>query len=267
MLTPEPAKAREFFGKLLGWTYVEIPGWAIGCRSTVSDIGGIFDLASPSTPPGTRPLIGVMVKVDNADAIVAKATSLGGAAMPAFDIMDQGRMAVCHDPNGAEFDLWQPKRMQGFDVDSRQHGAPSWFETLTTDIDRATSFYSELFGWTPEVKQMPGYEYTVFKLADAYVAGMMPILPDMGEMRPHWGTYFTVDDVDKTTSEAAKLGATCACRSRTFPGVGRMSGITSPQGVNFYVISIRHARRIEAADQARQRRRRSSAQAGCRRDR
>ena len=26
MLTPQPAQARAFFGKLLGWTYVEIPG-------------------------------------------------------------------------------------------------------------------------------------------------------------------------------------------------------------------------------------------------
>jgi predicted enzyme related to lactoylglutathione lyase len=64
---------------------------------------------------------------------------------------------------------------------------------------------------------MPEFVYTTFKLADAYVAGMMPILPDMGEMRPHWGTYFTVSDVDKTTSEAASLVRRCACRSRTFP--------------------------------------------------
>ena len=84
---------------------------------------------------------------------------------------------------------------------------------------------------------MPEFVYTTFKLGDAYVAGMMPILPDMGEMRPHWGTYFTVDDVDKTTSEAAKLGATVCMPLKDIPGVGRMSGITSPQGVNFYVIT------------------------------
>ena len=109
-VTPQPAKAREFFGKLLGWTYVEIPG--IGHRIQVDgrDVGGIFDLASPNTPPGTPPLIGVMVKVDSADATVAKVARAWRHAMPAFDIMDQGRMAVCHDPNGAAFDVWEPKK-------------------------------------------------------------------------------------------------------------------------------------------------------------
>ena len=31
-------------------------------------------------------------------------------------------MAVCHDPNGAEFDIWEPKAMPGTDADSSLHG-------------------------------------------------------------------------------------------------------------------------------------------------
>ena len=68
MLTPRPAEARAFFGALLGWTYTEIPGMGQRCRSAGEDIGGLFDLEGPNTPPGTPPLIGVMVKVDSADA-------------------------------------------------------------------------------------------------------------------------------------------------------------------------------------------------------
>ena len=67
---------------------------------------------------------------------------------------------------------------------------------MTTDVDRASKFYAALFGWTPEAMPMPGFDYTTFKLGDAYVAGMMPITPEMGTMRPHWGTYFTVNDAD-----------------------------------------------------------------------
>jgi len=239
MLTPQPAAAREFFGKLLGWAYVEMPG--LGHRVQVGghDIGGVFDLASPNTPPGTPPLIGVLVKVDSADATCEKATSLGGTAKPAFDIMDQGRIAVCIDPNGAHFDVWEPKKGLGTDADSNHHGAPSWFETLTTDVDRAKTFYSGLFGWTPEVNSMPGFEYTTFKLGTDYVAGMMQITPQMGngKLRPHWGTYFTVTDADATAREAAKLGAQLCVPVRDIPAVGRFCGITSPQGVTFYVIT------------------------------
>jgi predicted enzyme related to lactoylglutathione lyase len=180
-----------------------------------------------------------MMKVESADAVADKVTSLGGQAKPAFDIMDQGRMAVCFDPNGAEFDVWQPKKGPGTDVDSTLHGAPSWFETLTTDVDRATAFYSGLFGWTPEPMESPALgliNYTVFKLGNAPVAGMLQITPQMGNMPPHWATYFTVSDADQTLREALELGAKICVTMKEVPSVGRICGITSPQGVTFYVI-------------------------------
>jgi len=236
MLTPQPDRARAFFGHLLGWSYFEMPGLGHGMRVGGRDVGGLFDIDGPNTPPGLTPLIGVMVKVDNVDAVCAKIRSLGGTAKPAFDILEQGRMAVCTDPNGAQFDVWEPKKMHGTDVDSALHGAPCWFETLTNDVDRATEFYSGLFDWTPDVMWMPGYHYTTFKLGDAYVAGLMRITPEMGTMRPHWGTYFTVKDVDETARGAVGLGARLCVPARDIPGVGRFCGITSPQGVTFYAI-------------------------------
>lgn len=236
MLTPEPNQACRFFGELLGWTYGEIPGLGHLIKVAGHDIGGLFDLNGPNTPPGTRAHIGVMVKVESADAIVEKATSLGGKARPAFDIMENGRMSVCHDPNGAEFDVWEPKKMAGTDVDSALHGAPSWFETLTTDVDRAAKFYSSLFGWQREPSQIPGMQYTHFKQGGTSIAGMMPITPQMGAMRPHWGTYFTVNDIDGAAQKAMALGAKLCVPVTEVPTVGRFCGINSPQGVMFYAM-------------------------------
>ena len=240
MLTPQPAEARAFFGKLLGWTYVEMPGMGHSVQVGGRNIGGLFDLEGPNTPKGTPPLIGVMVKVESADAVCKKVTSLGGKAKPAFDVMDQGRMAVCTDPNGAEFDVWEPKKLLGTDVDSTLHGAPSWFETMTTDVNRAAAFYSGLFGWTKDVTPTPGSNYTTFTHGTTPVAGMMTITPQMGKLRPHWGTYFTVKNADETAREAVDLGARLCVAPRDIPGIGRFCGITSPQGVTFYVIKYSH---------------------------
>jgi predicted enzyme related to lactoylglutathione lyase len=198
------------------------------------DIGGLFDIDGPNTPPGMAPVIGVMVKADSADATCEKVAALGGQAKPVFDIGEQGRMAVCFDPNGGEFDVWEPRAMQGSDADRTLHGAPSWTEAMTTDVARATAFYSELFGWTPEVKHMPGVDYTVFKLGGADVAGLMQRPAEW--IKPHWGTYFTVDDADEAARVAQGLGATLFVPPMDIPGIGRFCGIKSPQGVMFYVI-------------------------------
>jgi hypothetical protein len=237
MLTPRTAEAREFYSSLLNWNYVEMPG--VGYRVQVDghDIGGLFDLDSPQTPPGTPAHIGVMVKVDSADKTTERVKALGGTAMPPFDVFDQGRMAVCFDPNGAPFDIWEPKAGPGMDADTSQHGATSWFESMTTDVDRASKFYAALFGWKPEAMPMPDFTYTTFKLGDDFIAGMMPILPNMGPMPPHWGTYFTVRNVDEMAGLAAKLGATLCVPPQDIPNVGRFCGVTSPQGVTFYVIT------------------------------
>lgn len=236
ILTPDPKAARDFFGKLLGWKYSMIP--TIGHRIQVGgrDVGGLFDLASPQTPPGTPPHIGVMIKVDSADAVAEQVVALGGRTLPPFDIMFQGRMAVCFDPNGANFDVWQPKAGAGTDVDAHAVGAPSWFESMTTDVARGRAFYQALFGWVAETMDMGDFEYTTFKLGDTYVAGMMAITPEMGAIPPHWAVYFTVADVDATATLATELGATICVPPQDVPGVGRFVGITSPQGVTFFVI-------------------------------
>jgi predicted enzyme related to lactoylglutathione lyase len=236
MLTPQPADAREFFGKLLRWTYAEIPGIGHSVKVGGRDIGGLFDLDGPNTPKGIPPCIGVMVKVESADATCEKVTSLGGRVKPPFDIMGNLRMAVCFDPNGANFDLWEPKKAHGTDVDSNLPGSPSWFETMTTDIDRATKFYSELFGWSAEATPLPGLNYTTFKLGATPVAGMLQITPQMGNVTPYWVTYFTVTDAEATAREAVLLGATLCMTMKEVPGVCRFCGITSPQGVTFRVV-------------------------------
>ena len=125
-------------------------------------------------------------------------------------------MAVCHDPNGANFDIWEPKKMPGTDADSSLHGSPSWSETLTTDVGKAREFYCSLFGWTADVKHMPGMDYTVFRNEGTDIAGLMAIPhPDIP---PHWGTYFTVNDADEAARVAQENRSHDLCPAHGHPG-------------------------------------------------
>ncbi len=238
ILTPEPGKARAFFASLLGWTYTPLPGdMGHGIHVDGKRVGGIFDLAAPGTPPGTPPGIGVMIRVDDADAVGERIRKLGGKAAPGVDVMDQGRMVACVDPTGAAFDLWQPRKSPGMEAEGTEHGAPSWFESITPDVARASKFYATLFGWKAEAMEMPGFTYTSFKLGETWVAGMMAPVPEMGEMPPFWGVYFTVRDVDATVAAAEKAGASVCVPANDVPGVGRFAGLISPQGVMFSVMT------------------------------
>lgn len=240
MLTPDLAGSQDFYAKVFGWTYAELPGMG-GAIAMVDgqEIGGVWDLNSPNTPKGTPPCIGVMIRTDSCDALAAKVQSLGGTSKPPFDIMTNGRMGECFDPNGAQFDTWQPIEKPGMTADPMSHGVPSYFETMTTDVAKATAFYTGSFGWTASVKDMGGMEYTTFLLGDQPVAGMMPIAPQMGPIPPHWGVYFTVKDADAAAATAKSLGATLFIPPMDIPGVGRFAGVISPQGVRFYIINYR----------------------------
>ncbi len=236
ILTPAPEAAREFYAALFGWNYVETPG---GHIILVDDqpIGGLWDVNGPQTPPGTPAVIGVMVKVTDADATSARSAELGGEGKPGFDIPPQGRMAECIDPNGARIDVWQPGTSPGATAPATMHGVPSWFETITSDVARARAYYEQLFGWTSTSADMGGFAYTTFSLGEMPVAGMMPLTPEMAGIPSHWGVYVTVDDVDAATAKVTALGGTIFIPPMDIPTVGRFSGMLSPQGVRSYLIT------------------------------
>ena len=239
ILSPDPDKARDFFATLLGWEFTEMPGMGHGIKVGGRNIGGLFNTVSERTPNGMQAVLGVMIKVERADATVEQIRSLGGKADPAFDIGPAGRMAVCHDPNGAKFDLWEPKAMHGTDVDSTLHGAPSWYETITSDTERAGQFYTTLFGWTPTVSTASGFPYTSYDLDGTPVAGMMRLTREMVAqgMFPDWRVYFTVKDADEAATMAVAAGGTICVPPTDIPGIGRFCGIISPEGITFYTIT------------------------------
>jgi uncharacterized protein len=111
-----------------------------------------------------------------------------------------------------------------------QHGAFSWCELMTTDVEAAKAFYTKLFGWDSEVMSMPGMTYTVVKVGGKGIGGIMTIPKEAKGTPPMWGTYVTVDDVDLTARTAEQLGAKILVPPMDIPTVGRFCVIQDPQG-------------------------------------
>ena len=144
-----------------------------------------------------------------------------------------GRMAVCADPTGAVFCLWQSKDHIGAEL-VNEHGTLTWNEIMTPDIAKASEFYVELFGWAAEVTDLGPMQYTSFLLKDRQTAGGMSSPAD--GIPAHWGVYFCVDDTDALVEQAKGLGATVFAEPTDIPP-GRFATLTDPQGAMFNVLT------------------------------
>ncbi len=123
------------------------------------------------------------------------------------------------------------------DEKTKKHGAISWSELATGDVDAAKSFYGQLFGWSFENAPMEEMTYTMVKANGEEVAGMMTIPAEAGPMPPTWGIYVTVDDVDAAAERAVALGGKIFLPPQDIPEVGRFCVIGDPQGAFISMIT------------------------------
>lgn len=111
--------------------------------------------------------------------------------------------------------------------ENEKHGSFSWNELATTDTTAALEFYTKLFGWNTEVMHMEFMDYTVLKVGDRMVGGVMQA-PAGAPVA--WTGYVTVDDIDETARLAESLGGKICIPPTDIPNVGRFAILCDPQG-------------------------------------
>jgi predicted enzyme related to lactoylglutathione lyase len=107
-----------------------------------------------------------------------------------------------------------------------------WHDLMTTDIDKAIAFYSDLFGWTIEEFDMgPAGKYKMIHAAGENHGGFVKLDAE-GGVPPHWMCHCTVDDVDAAVARSEKAGGTTRVPATDIPTVGRYAVIADPQGAS-----------------------------------
>src|SRR5437660_509543 len=89
--------------------------------------------------------------------------------------------------------------------DTAPVGAPCWVDLMTSDIERSSSFYTELFGWTAEEPNAEFGGYFNFSKDGVLMAGCMYSQPGQ-EARDAWSIYLATDDAQKTVDAASANG-------------------------------------------------------------
>jgi uncharacterized protein len=235
LIAPDIEAERAFYHKVFGWEY-DIAGPEFGGYTTAR-VGSRSAAGLVGNQPGAPPMPaawGLYFASHNIEADVARAGERGAKVLsPAMVVGQFGSMAICQDPTGAAFGLWQANQMLGTQV-TDEPGAMTWCELYSPNAKQARDFYAPLLGATAD--PMPGeMEYYVLKHGEKMLGGIMQIDPAWGAMPPAWVIYFTVANADETAAVVTKNGGRIMGQVDDSP-FGRLAALADPQGAVFKIL-------------------------------
>jgi predicted enzyme related to lactoylglutathione lyase len=114
LMTPDPAAAKGFYSKVIGWEPATMPMpvgesgeyhlWKVGEGMA----GGMMEMKGPQFE-GVPPHWLAYVNVADVDAAAEATTAAGGKVLaPPFDVPTIGRITIIADPQGAVLGLITP---------------------------------------------------------------------------------------------------------------------------------------------------------------
>ena len=109
-----------------------------------------------------------------------------------------------------------------------------WHGVISTDTEKAKSFYAAALPWTVQTVPMGDSDATMFAANNIPRAHLMA--PPMEGVPSHWDNYLRVEDVDASTAAAVANGGKLIVPGTDIPP-GRFSVVASPSGA---MISLFH---------------------------
>lgn len=235
LATPDLAVAKNFYQQVFGWYFVDTGSdfghyhFAQVQGRNVAGIGPIWPPDSPQPSAWT-----IYFASDDAVADCERVKQLGGQVMvEPMEIADSGWMAICADPTGPVFGLWQALNHIGSGVEN-EHGSMTWYEVNTRDSAAARDFYSKLLNTSPQKMEGVDYYY-IMQRGEAMFHGVLQMDEQWEGIPPHWMGYFQVDNTDAAIERAVAAGGKLAVPAFDME-YGRMAVISDPAGAVFSIV-------------------------------
>jgi hypothetical protein len=237
-------EAVHFYRQLFDWSPRPLDtdeNWAYTLMFHDADIvAGIGQMSQQALSEGAPPLWNSYVQVRDVDAASDRAVALGARLIAApRQVLDAGRLAFIEDPGGAPLGLWEPGAHAGA-TRQRRPGSLCWTELSTRHPDEVQTFYHDLFGWSYSDPTDSSSPYTLIRQDDHYVAAMLEMNGEWGDIPSRWNVYFAANDVDAVVKQAESAGGS-SHHGAFDTAVGRMAVVADPGGALFHLLAPRSA--------------------------
>ncbi|MFD3698122.1 VOC family protein [Streptomyces sp. NPDC058646] len=228
----------DFYADLFGWEYVPGPeqlGPYVQALLAGHEVAGIGEM-----PPDRHLPVAwtTYLATDDADATAEAIRSCGGTvAVGPLDAGAAGRVAICSDPLGAIFGIWQAEARLGTWLHG-EPGTPVWNELITQDTSTVGKFYEHVFGHEAYSHGAASeeFDYLTLRLEGRPVAAVRGVGRSLPHDRgPHWMAYFEVGDTDLATDRVRELGGRVVDPPREGP-IGRQATVADPEGAVFTLV-------------------------------
>ena len=240
LLTHDVEGSKNFYGSLFGWEF-EAVGSASGLGSDSAYtlirhngllIGGMIDTVALNGRDDISQWIVVMSVDDVGEAADSFAASGGEVITPPTDLRRRGRLSVVRDAEGALLGLLQTKDGDPIDKEPVVDGF-LWDELWTSDVDRATEFYTGVTGLQVDQRhverdQGEDVTYRLLMSGEAPRVGILPNpLPDLG---PVWVSYLRVESPTDIAMKVGALGGRVIVEPQARSIGGEVAFVAGPSG-------------------------------------
>jgi predicted enzyme related to lactoylglutathione lyase len=227
---PDHQGSAKFFADLFGWEVTSSRPELF--YSTVDTHAGGGINGGFGSPPDGQAYVAVYAAVDDLQATLDRAESLGGKTrMEPMDVPDVVTLAMLSDPAGNPFGIIKDPGVDAPPV-SRGDGAPvDWFEVLGGDAEGLRTFYEELFGWS--FKEASGEGYTYWLVDTGAGAGAKGGVGSSQDGQPQVNVYAHVDDLQKYLDRAEAAGAKTIVPPMPVTDTLSIAHVADPNGARF----------------------------------
>lgn len=230
LVTDDVAAAKNFYGRLFGWTFQDLGNDYVVAANDERPLCGMQQQPRPTDRPA-RPRWFAYLSVPNVEKASRAVTAAGGRVLaPSRKFPKRGEQAIFADPEGAVFGVVKSSSGDPRDF-LPDPGDWIWIQLLSRDGDKAAEFYRAVGGYEVIANTASNRLSDFILSSEGYARATIRTIPrERAEVIPTWLPFVRVKSVSESVAQTGALGGKTLVEPK--PGLfeGRVAVVADPTG-------------------------------------